>query len=99
MTTEQQEHIEPAQLPMAPGQIRTAVLAELESIAGLVAGLTSENWAKPSAAAGWTIGDVVAHLNLAMGLHSRLLDFVSAGKGGGAVMKRVGQIGKVVAPA
>jgi uncharacterized protein (TIGR03084 family) len=36
--------------------------AEYEQLDGVLTGLTVEQWAQPSAAAGWTVADVVLHL-------------------------------------
>jgi len=93
MTSEQQTDREPVQLPMAPNQVHMAALAELDRLRGFVQDVTIADWSKPSAASGWTIGDVVAHLNLAMGAYGRLLEAVmesrtqrrlEAGPGSGA---------------
>ncbi len=89
---------EPAQLPMAPSHVRTATLTELGRLGSLVQDLTLEDWTKPSAVAGWTIGDVVAHLNLALALSGRLLNAAAAGKGSGRVWKTVDQLSQKVAP-
>src|SRR5215212_4085907 len=36
--------------------------AEQEALAAVLAGLSPDDWSRPSAAAGWTIADVVLHL-------------------------------------
>jgi len=89
---------EPAQLPVAPGSVRTAALAELGRLGDLVQKLTLEDWPKPSAVSGWSIGDVVAHLNLALAVSGRLINAVTAGKGSGRVWKTIDQLGQKVAP-
>ena len=98
MTSGEQTSPQPAQLPMAPSRIRSAALAELGRLGGQVQEITLQDWTKPSAVAGWTIGDVVAHLNLSMALHGRLLSAVVAGKGSGNVWKTVGQLSERVLP-
>jgi len=51
MNDEQQSDETPIQLPIAPGAIRTAALAELERAGTLVRALDVRGWAMPSAAA------------------------------------------------
>jgi len=89
---------EPAQLPVAPGSVRTAALAELGRLGDLVQKLTLADWPKPSAVSGRSIGDVVAHLNLALAVSGRLINAVTAGKGSGRVWKTIDQLGQKVAP-
>lgn len=96
MSSEQQTNPEPVQLPMAPNQVRTAALAELDRLQSFVQGVAIADWSKPSAVSGWTIGDVVAHLNLAMGAYGRLLEAVLEGKGSGNVWKALGRASKTV---
>jgi uncharacterized protein (TIGR03083 family) len=98
MTDGEEATPEPAQLPVAPGSVRTAVLAELGRLGAVVQDLTLDDWSKPSAVEGWSIGDVVAHLNLALGLSGRLLDAVVAGRGSGRVWKTVGEFSKKFGP-
>lgn len=90
---------EPEQLPVIPGTIRDAALAELDQLTRFVDGLQPDDWKRPSAASGWTIGDVVAHLDLAFGLYNRVLGMVTSGGGSGPVWKALGKIGEAVAPA
>src|SRR5947209_7312403 len=99
MTSEEQTSSEPAQLPLAPNQVRLAAMSELGRVTTFVSGLSIEDWKKPSAVADWTIGDVVTHLNLALGLYRRVLDAALAGRGAGSVWKTFGQISKAVVPA
>jgi uncharacterized protein (TIGR03084 family) len=40
------------------------LVAEYERLDSILAGLTGEQWASPSGAPGWSIGDVVLHLTL-----------------------------------
>jgi uncharacterized protein (TIGR03083 family) len=82
---------------MAPARVRAATLAELDRLRALVQDISIDDWSKPSAAAPWTIGDVVAHLNLAMGAYGRVMDAVLAGKGSGSLWKAVGQVTRTVA--
>src|SRR5215831_20105432 len=39
-----------------------AISSEASHLRGFLAGLRPEAWSRPSACAGWTVGDVVAHL-------------------------------------
>lgn len=90
---------EPEQLPVVPASIRDAALAELGRVTNFVERLSIEDWKKPSAASGWTIGDVVAHLDLALGLYNRLLGVVTKGGGSGSVWRTLGKMSEKVAPA
>jgi uncharacterized protein (TIGR03083 family) len=98
MTEDQQADLEPPKLPMLPASIKYAVLAEIESLSAFVPEISLEDWAKPSAAGGWSIGDVVAHLNLALGLYSRVVDAIVAGRGSGGIWRAFGQLTKRAAP-
>lgn len=98
MTDETQVDAEPAQLPVAPSLVRQAALDELTRLTALVSGLSVEQWSQPSAAAGWSNGDVVTHVNLALGLYSRLLDAALAGKGSGRAWKAFGDLTKKIGP-
>lgn len=86
------------QLPVNPSHIREVALTELDRLEGVVTGVTLEQWKLPSAATGWTIGDVVAHLDLGLTLYARLLEAVSGGAGAGRVWKAFGKVGEKVAP-
>jgi uncharacterized protein (TIGR03083 family) len=99
MASESEPRPEPAQLPIAPQETRTAALAELQRLADFVAGLSIEDWARPSAAQGWSVGDVVTHLNLALGLYGRLLGSAIGHGGGGAVWQAFGKLSQAVGPA
>lgn len=94
-----EESPQPALLPMAPSDIRTAAMNELARLTEMVNGLPLERWSERSAVAEWSIGDVVTHLNLAFGLYRRLLGAVVSGSGAGALWKTLGRIGETVAPA
>jgi uncharacterized protein (TIGR03084 family) len=61
--------------------------AEEERIESLLAELTEEQWASPSAAPGWTITDVVIHL----GQTEELVSASIAGGGRGEVWERGGE--------
>ena len=39
------------------------LVAEYERLEAILSALTDDQWASPSAAAGWSIGDVVSHLS------------------------------------
>lgn len=100
MTDEREPELEPepAQLPVAPNQVKQVALEEIDDLGRFVAGLTGEDWTKPSAVNGWTVEDVVAHLNLALGLYGRLLDAAFAGRGGGRAWKAFGELSKKAGP-
>lgn len=99
MTSEQDTAAEPIQLPVAPGGVRDAALGELETLKALVEGLSLQDWEKPSAAQGWNIGHVVAHLNLAFGVYSQLLGAVTKGSGSGSAWKALSRLTKQAVPA
>src|SRR5947209_1214731 len=98
MTAEEQAEAEPPKLPVMPGSIKDAVLTELGRIETFVRDLSLQDWEKPSAAAGWSIGDVVAHLNLALGVYSRVLDAIVAGRGSGTAWRAFGRLTQTAAP-
>lgn len=99
MTSETQSNPEPVQLPIAPSHVRSVALAELDLATAFVRDLALDEWSKPSAARGWSVGDVVAHLNLSMGVASRLIAAATAGRGSGPVWRTLGEATKKVAPA
>ena len=99
MTDEDRSEGTPVQLPIAPGAIRTVALAELDRTDAFVRSVSLQDWTKSSASAEWSIGDVVAHLALTLGLYGRLLDAALSGRSAGGLWKAVGQVGKRVAPA
>jgi uncharacterized protein (TIGR03083 family) len=43
-------------------QVTRGLIAELESFEGLIRSVDDEGWAAPSRCAGWSVGDVAAHL-------------------------------------
>jgi len=99
METETQTEEQPTQLPVAPSQVRAAALAEVERLAAVVAGISDSDWTAASAVSGWTIGDVVAHLNLALALYSRVIDAALGGSGGGKLWKAFGDFTQKAVPA
>jgi uncharacterized protein (TIGR03084 family) len=59
----------------AAGEIVTDLAAEQEALDGVVAGLPPERWASPTASAGWTVADQIAHLTYFDGTaHLALVD-------------------------
>jgi uncharacterized protein (TIGR03083 family) len=98
MTDDHQADVEPPKLPILPSSISEAVLAEIAGLAAFVPTISLADWGNPSAAAGWSIGDVVAHLNLALGLYSRVLDAIVAGRGAGSLWRAVDQLTTRAAP-
>lgn len=98
MSDEQQTGEPPIQLPIAPGAIKAVALAELERTDAFVRDIALQDWSRASAAAGWTIGDVVAHLGLTLGLYGRVMDAATAGWSAGRLWKAMGEVGRRVAP-
>jgi hypothetical protein len=90
-------------LPIAPTAIRDGVLAELDHLTSLVEGLSPEDWSRPSAVRGWSVADVVAHLDVFIGMYGGFLSTVLAGRGSSTVARLIGLlIGSIlprVAPA
>ncbi|HLJ67590.1 MAG TPA: maleylpyruvate isomerase N-terminal domain-containing protein [Chloroflexota bacterium] len=99
MTSEQETVEESVRLPMAPGGIVQAAVDELARLTVFVQQLALEDWSKPSAVAAWTIGDVVAHLNLTLSLYTRLVGAVVSGKGAGSAWKAVSRLTAKAMPA
>jgi uncharacterized protein (TIGR03083 family) len=89
----------PEALPVVPGAISASVRTELALFSAFVEGLALDDARKPSAVAGWTNLDVVAHVQLAMLLYDQLLAAGSKGWTGGAVGKAFGSLTKTVLPA
>lgn len=100
MTTDENSAPPPelTQLPVNPGRVREVALSELDRLEGIVRDLSLDDWKLKSAAEGWTIGDVVAHLDVGLSLYARLLEAVSGGAGAGKVWKAFGKFGEKVAP-
>lgn len=98
MSEEERRFSEALQLPVPPADIRNAVLADLQNAGDFIGTLGAEDWKRPSAVTQWTVGDVVAHLNVAMSLYSRLTDLVVAGRTGSGLLRKVGQFSKNVVP-
>ena len=99
MTDEQTFEGEPDALPVLPSSIRAAVVSELSSFESFVEGLGVEDTAKPSTIKGWSNLDVIAHVQLALSLYTRVLAAAASGWTGGAVGKAVGSVTKTVLPA
>lgn len=98
MPTEEDE-IQPEQLPMVPDRIRQAALSELDRLQSLIRGVPPGDWSRPSAASGWSIGDVATHLSLAMRVQSQGLDAAVTSKATGGMWKSLGDLTRSVAPA
>lgn len=98
MTSDMGQEGDAFRLPVQPARIRDAVLSELTALEGFVAGLSLDDWEKPSAVPAWSIGDVVAHLNLALGLYGRIIDAAVAGRGAGRAWKAFGDLTKRARP-
>jgi uncharacterized protein (TIGR03083 family) len=98
MTAEQHSTGEPMQLPMAPSDIRAAAIAEVDRVASFVAGLRLEDWTKTTTIKEWTAGDMVAHLNVTMGIYKLVLKAVHSGKGAGPIWKTLGEYSKKIVP-
>jgi uncharacterized protein (TIGR03083 family) len=66
---------------VTPGltEVRDGALTELERLTKLIGNLAPADWLVPSAATGWSIGEVIAHLDLFLGLYHRLLGRLLAG--------------------
>ncbi|HEX6509914.1 MAG TPA: maleylpyruvate isomerase N-terminal domain-containing protein [Chloroflexota bacterium] len=98
MSSEEQRYEEALQLPVAPADIRDAVLAELQRTGDTVQRVSLEDWTRQSAVPDWRVGDVVAHLNLALGVYGRLMDLVVSGRTGSGILRKAGQFTKNIAP-
>jgi uncharacterized protein (TIGR03083 family) len=99
MSEEEQRFSEALQLPVPPADIRNAVLTDLRTAGDFVQNLSAEDWKAQSAVGEWSVGDVVAHLNLALGAYSRLTDLVVSGRTGSGIFRKAGQLTKSVVPA
>lgn len=88
----------PDTLPVLPGAARAAAIEELTSTEELVAGISIEECAEPSAARGWSILDVIAHLQLALALYARLLDASLKGRTGGTLGRTFGALTEKLMP-
>lgn len=98
MTNADEENVQPAQLPMVPDRVRQAAIAELDRLQTFVRAAPADAWSRPSAAEGWTIGDVVTHLAVAMRYQSQVLGTAPSGKTTGSVWKAVGDLTRTVGP-
>jgi hypothetical protein len=66
-------------LPIAPEAIKHGALIEVEHISHLVEMLSPSDWSRPSAVTGWTVGEVVAHLDVIIGMYGSFLGTTMAG--------------------
>jgi uncharacterized protein (TIGR03083 family) len=98
MTSQQQQETDQTQLPVAPSLIRQAALQELDRLNTFVQGLPFDDWSKPSAAGGWSIGDVIAHLNLTVGLYNGILRAGAKGWGSSSAWKTFGEMTEKLMP-
>lgn len=85
--------------PLAPSTVRDGALAELEHLSGTIEHLSFSDWSQPSAVEGWTIGDVVAHLAVFLGLYNRLMGVVLYRGGSGSAATTIGRLTDTVMPA
>lgn len=88
----------PETLPVLPGAARAAVMEELTGTEDLVVRLSIDTCGEPSAARGWSILDVIAHLQLALALYARLLDASLKGRTGGALGRTFGALTEKLMP-
>ena len=87
------------QLPIAPETIKNGALTELEHVSDVVQMLSPNDWSRPSAVAGWTVGEVVAHLDLFIGMYGRFLGIILAGgAGSSAITNLIGWLTSSVLP-
>ena len=98
MSDEERRFSEALQLPVPPADIRQAVVADLQRAGDFVQALSPDDWKTPSAVAEWSVGDVVAHLNLALSVYSRVTDLVVSGRTGSGLLRKAGQLSKNVIP-
>lgn len=99
MSSTEEENGQPAQLPMVPDRVRQAAIAELDRLVTFVQSLSVSDWSRPSAAEGWTIGDVVAHLSLALRFEGQVLTSAGTGRAERGLWKTVGELSRTVTPA
>jgi Mycothiol maleylpyruvate isomerase N-terminal domain len=86
------------QPPLVSSVIRDGAVTELDHLSRLIANLSSSEWSRPSAVKGWSIGDVVTHLDLVVGLYSPFLRTVLAGGGSSGVAKGIGWLTGSILP-
>lgn len=94
----QEDETRPEQLPMVPDRIRQAAISELDRLRGLIHNVPTSGWSRPSAATGWSIGDVAAHLSLVMRMQSQMLDAAGNRTGTGGMWKSLGDLTRSAAP-
>jgi hypothetical protein len=73
-------------LPIAPETIQNGALTELEHVRDVVQMLSPNDWSRPSSVTGWTVGEVVAHLDLFIGMYGRFLGIILAGGAGSSAI-------------
>jgi hypothetical protein len=88
----------PPQLPVAPSLVRDAAINELGRATDLVQVLTLEQWGQPSAVAGWSVGHVVTHLEVVLGVYAQVIDAVLAGRGAGPLWRTFSRLSRRVVP-
>jgi DinB family protein/SCP-2 sterol transfer family protein len=99
MTDDQTFEGEPEALPVLPSSIRDAVLSELRGLETFVDGVSVADLQKRSAVGAWSNLEVVAHLQLALSLYTRLLSAGTSGWTGGALGRAMGSVTKSLIPA
>jgi uncharacterized protein (TIGR03083 family) len=77
-------------LPILPSTVIDGAVAELEHVTRLVGHLSRRDWSRRSAVEAWTIGDVVAHLDLFLAMYRRMFGTIAAGAGSTRVAKSLG---------
>jgi uncharacterized protein (TIGR03083 family) len=86
------------QLPMPPSAVQECALAELDHVSRVVESLAPKEWSRRSAVERWTVGDVVAHLDLFVGMYSRFLGNVLSGGGSSPMAKLIGWLTGSILP-
>ncbi len=99
MTDEKSAEVEPDALPVLPSSIRASLVSELASFEEMVDGLSVPQCAEQSAESGWNNLDVIAHVQLALALYTKLLGAGASGWTGGAIGKAFGSVTQTLVPA
>jgi uncharacterized protein (TIGR03083 family) len=87
------------ELPIPPSTIKDGAIGELDHVVRLVQRLSPADWGRPSAVEAWTIGDVVVHLDLFVGIYSRMLGVILGGGGSSGLANAIGWLTGSVMPA
>jgi uncharacterized protein (TIGR03083 family) len=87
------------ELPIPPSTIKHGAIAELDHVVSLVQRLSPADWGRRSAVETWTIGDIVVHLDLFLGIYSRMLGVILGGGGSSGLAKAIGWLTSSVMPA